>query len=243
LQFARRARSIQQETFESLPAGHTFVVEERRVTSSASVLERSPDADTREPLSHASERTRSAPTERAQIEALIAKEYVGLRLLLTRRTGDPHVAAELLNDAICTTWEKWQANQIAHPEQIAGYVFQVAMNHWRNHRRSIAERPEKRADAKVLEALPQSEPGADEGIETHIAARVKELIRSMSSYRDRAVLVRFYLDEQDRDVICREMQMTPSQFAKVLHRARGRLRRLLEESGLKGSDLFCLALI
>ncbi len=223
------------------------VVEDQRVTSSASVLERAPDTEAHDAPSPAAlsppltavPRTQS---ERAQVEALIAKEYVGLRLLLTRRTGDPHVAAELLNDAICTTWGKWQANQIAHPEQIAGYVFQVAMNHWRNHRRSIAERPEKRADAKVLEALPQSEP-ADEAIECHIAARVKEIIRSMSSYRDRAVLVRFYLDEQDRDTICQEMQMTPAQFAKVLHRARGRLRRLVEESGLKGSDLFCLALI
>src|ERR1051325_11110150 len=65
---------------------------------------------------------RSVPGERAQIEALIAKEYVGLRLLLTRRIGDPNMAADILNDAICTTWEKWQAGRIEHAEQIAGYV-------------------------------------------------------------------------------------------------------------------------
>jgi RNA polymerase sigma-70 factor, ECF subfamily len=225
------------------------VVEDRLVTSGASVLERSPEAGPREtsnaaPLASASPQPaavpRAGPADRAQIEALVAEEYVGLRLLLTRRTGDAQVAADLLNDAICTTWEKWQAGQIAQPEQIAGYVFQVAINHWRNRRRSIAERPEKRADARVLEALPLSEPSQDEGVENHIAARVKDLIRSMGSYRDRAVLVRFYLDEEDRETICRELDMTPAQFAKVIHRARGRLRKLLESSGLKRSDFFSL---
>jgi RNA polymerase sigma-70 factor, ECF subfamily len=205
--------------------------------SGASALERTPAADA--PAADAAERA-SRAKERAKIEALIAREYVGLRLLLTRRTGDAHVAAEMLNDAICTAWEKWQAGQVERPEQIAGYVFQVAINHWRNRRRAIAERPEKRMDARVLEALPSSEPAQDAGIENHIAAKVKALIQGMSSYRDRAVLVRFYLDEQDRDTICRDLDMTPRQFAKVLHRARNRLRQLVESSGLKGSDLFCL---
>ena len=128
-------------------------------------------------------------------------------------------------------------------QQIAGYVFQVALNHWRNRRRAISERPDKRSDEKVLEALPSSEPLPDDGVENHIAARVKELIRSLSSYRDRAVLVRFYLDEQDRDTICEEMDMTPAQFAKVLHRARGRLRKLCESNGMQRGDLFSLAFL
>jgi RNA polymerase sigma-70 factor, ECF subfamily len=225
------------------------VVEDRLVTSSASVLEAAPgtDANARPPRTaspstvpaHAAAQRPGAP-DKSQIAALISREYVGLRLLITRRTGDAQAAAELLNDAVCTTWEKWDAGRIEHPEQIAGYVFQVAMNHWRNRRRTIAERPEKRTDARALEALPSSEPLQDEGIESHIAVRVKEFLRGMGSQRDRAVLVRFYLDEQDRESICRDLNMSPAQFAKILHRARGRLRRLLESSGLKGSDLFCL---
>src|SRR5689334_8167001 len=72
------------------------------------------------------------PTSRAMsqsdIAELISKDYVGLRLLITRRTGDPQVAADLLNDAVCLAWEKWQAGQIQRPELIAGFVFKVAIN-------------------------------------------------------------------------------------------------------------------
>jgi RNA polymerase sigma-70 factor (ECF subfamily) len=67
---------------------------------------------------------------------------------------------------------------------------------------------------------------------------VVKIIRSMPSERDRRILVRFYLDEEDKDVICRELKLTPAQFASVLHRARLRLKDLLESHGINRSDLF-----
>lgn len=69
--------------------------------------------------------------------------------------------------------------------------------------------------------------------ETRLALKVRELISDMSSRRDRLLLVRFYLDEEDKDSICRDLQMKPDQFDKVLHRARTRLRKLLEAEGLQ----------
>src|SRR5882724_1672644 len=180
------------------------------------------------------------PLSQADVAALIEQNYVGLRLLVARRCRDPQVAADLLNDAVCTTWAKWQAGKIERPEQIAGYVLQVTMNLLRNHRRAIAERPEKRADAAKLQDLPsEGEPG-DETIEREIAVQVKNVIRGMSSQRDRAILVRFYLDEEDKETICRDLGLSPLQFDKILHRARGRLRKLLESGGLGRSDLLCL---
>ncbi|HMN46278.1 MAG TPA: sigma-70 family RNA polymerase sigma factor [Povalibacter sp.] len=185
------------------------------------------------------ERTRGAATsvDRRDIEALIGRDYVGLRALIFRRTGDPQVAADLLNDAICTALEKYRDGQIDRPEEICGYVFQVAMNHLRNHRRSIAERPERRADARVFETLvDEDDDGFDD--DSRILDQVIRIIRSLPSERDRRILMRFYLDEEDRDVICRELGLTPAQFASVLHRARQRLKDLLETHGLTRADLF-----
>ena len=184
--------------------------------------------------------SRGAPLSQAAVTALIEQNYVGLRLLVARRCRDPHVAADLLNEAVITTWAKWQAGKIERPEQIAGYVLQVTMNLLRNHRRAIAERPEKRADATKLQELAvEGEPG-DETIEREIAVQVKRVIRDMSSPRDRAILVRFYLDEEEKETICRDMGLSPLQFDKILHRARGRLRKLLESGGLGRKDLLCV---
>lgn len=179
--------------------------------------------------------------QRADIEALIGREYVGLRTLIFRRTGDPQVAADLLNDAICTTWEKYRGGQINRPDQICGYVFQVAMNLLRNHRRSVADRLDRRADGKVFETLAADAEDEFE-LDDRVTDQVVKIIRSMPSDRDRRILVRFYLDEEDKDVICREMKLTAAQFASVLHRARQRLKDLLESHGIRRSDLFSLGL-
>jgi RNA polymerase sigma-70 factor, ECF subfamily len=182
-----------------------------------------------------------SPLSQLEVGALIERNYVGLRLLVSRRCRDPHVAADLLNEAVLTTWSKWQAGKIERPEQIAGYVLQVTMNLLRNHRRAIGERPEKRADAAKLQDLPSDTQPADETIEREIAIQVKNVIRGMASQRDRAILVRFYLDEEDKEAICRDLGLSPLQFDKILHRARGRLRKLLEAGGLGRSDMLCLA--
>ncbi|HVO44985.1 MAG TPA: sigma-70 family RNA polymerase sigma factor [Steroidobacteraceae bacterium] len=185
----------------------------------------------------------STPLTQSDVAALIERNYVGLRLLVTRRCRDAQIAADLLNEAVCTTWEKWQTGKIGRPEQIAGYVLQVTMNLLRNHRRAIGERPERRADPAAIQDLPGDAEPSDETIELQIAARVKQVIREMSSARDRTILVRFYLDEEPKDAICRDLHLTALQFDKILHRARGRLRKLLESSGMAHGDLLSLALL
>jgi RNA polymerase sigma-70 factor (ECF subfamily) len=181
------------------------------------------------------------PHSQADVGALIAKHYVGLRLLITRRTGDQQVAADLLNDAVCTTWEKLRAGQIRRPDQIAGYVFQVAMNLLRNHRRVVAERPGRRASLDQLDELKGS--AAPEQLEDRLAGRLKGMIQGLDSLRDRMILVRFYLDEEDKDSICRDMRLTSLQFDKVLHRARRRMRELLQAQGLSSTDFLLLSLL
>lgn len=199
---------------------------------------------TRDPGAQAGEVRRHGSTpaiSRSELEALIAREYAGLRLLLCRRIRDPELAADILNDAICTSWEKWQAGEIENPELIAGYVFRVAMNLMRNQRRSVGDQPERRAAPQQLDHL-SSEPGPDP-VEQGITRKVLQIVREMTPLRDRMVIVRFYLEEEDRESICRDLGLTLDQFNKVLHRARRRLRELAEARGIRRNDLFSMLLV
>ncbi len=179
----------------------------------------------------------------SSIETLIARHYVGLRLLIAQRAGDPNVAADILNEAACRTWEKWQAGRIERPELIAGYIFQVAMNLLRNHRRAVASRLQRRINTGDLAALHAPIEEDDRTAENQLAVRVRKLISSMSTERDQVILTRFYLDEEGKESICRELGLEPLQFDKVLHRARGRLRHLLESQGLRRPDIFSVLIL
>jgi RNA polymerase sigma-70 factor, ECF subfamily len=195
------------------------------------------------PDAHVAEPAEQSPRmDRAAVASLIAKHYTGLRLLIQRRTGDAEIAADILNQAACTAWEKWQSGQVRRPEEIGGYIFQVAMNLLRNRRRKVVERADRHVDSEVLGHLPADADGADCWLEKKIAARVKRVLQELPSPRDREILVRFYLQEEEKDAICRDLALEADQFDKVLHRARGRLRDLLESHGLRKSDLFMLCL-
>jgi len=186
---------------------------------------------------------RGVQLDQKAVEKLIVANYPGLRTLLGQKAGDPQVGADLLNDAICTTWEKWQAGKIERAEQIAGYVFQVAMNLLRNHRRAAGERADLRAPAAALEALEATSDSATDVGTSEIAKAVRKLLEEIESPRDRMLLKRFYLDEEDKASICEELGLSLLQFDKVLHRARKRLRQVFNAQGLSPRDFYLLLLL
>ena len=59
----------------------------------------------------------------------------------------------------------------------------------------------------------------------------------MLAPRDRDVLDRFYLRDQDKARICKELGLTPANFDRVISRARIRLRELLAKLHIDPMDL------
>src|SRR5215831_515066 len=83
---------------------------------------------------------------RESVERLLVTEYPGLLALLRRKARDPQLAADLLNESLVVTLNNFDSGRISDPSHIGGYVFQVAMNLLRNHRRNFAENIHKRAE-------------------------------------------------------------------------------------------------
>ena len=172
--------------------------------------------------------------------ASVYRDFPGLRALILRRVRDPEVAADILQDAAVTTLEKLRRGEIAHPENLGGYLYRVALNHLRNHRRKDRSAV---SSADALDELPASDDAADwenvRGRQWATAAR--RMLEEMPVARDREVLVRFYLDDEDRETICRELQLSEEHFNRVIFRARNRFRELIEHRGFRKADLLAIA--
>src|SRR5215470_2214468 len=89
--------------------------------------------------------------------AEVYRDFPGLRALILRRVHDPEVAADILQDAAVTTLEKLRSGEIAHPENVGGYLYRVALNHLRNHRRKDRS---TLSNAAALDEVPASENDA-----------------------------------------------------------------------------------
>ncbi len=63
------------------------------------------------------------------------------------------------------------------------------------------------------------------------SAIIRQVIQELPSERDRQVLRRFYLEEDDKDAICADLNLTSLHFNRVLHRARERFRELYKKAG------------
>ena len=166
----------------------------------------------------------------------VYRDYPGLRALILRRVRDPEVAADILQDAAVTTLEKLRKGEIAHPENLGGYLYRVAINHLRNHRRkdrTAVSSPE------LLEELRDSieDPDWERVGRPQWAAAARRMLEEMPAARDRELLVRFYLNDEEKDTICRELSLSQEHFNRVIFRARSRFRELVELRGFGRRDL------
>jgi RNA polymerase sigma-70 factor, ECF subfamily len=172
----------------------------------------------------------------------VYRDYPGLRALILRRVRDPEVAADILQDAAVTTLEKLRKGEIAHPEKLGGYLYRVALNHLRNHRRkdrTALSSPEGLGDLRDAEDDPDWERvGRPEW-----AAAARRVLEELPAERDRDVLVRFYLQDEAKEQICRELHLSQENFNRVIFRARNRFRELLEQRGFWKADLLSIAAI
>lgn len=204
------------------------------VTASVSVVEA---ARTAPPPGGAEVSGRVATAHESLVE-----RYPGLVSLLQRRVGDRQLALDLLQDAIVTTLTKLDGGAGVPSDVVAGYVFRTAMNHLRNHRR--AERLLAPVDVDAaLSGTAIDEPTAIDEIQAESNRElVRRVLRELPNERDREVLVRFYLDEHEKDEICADLGITSVHFNAVVSRARERLRRGLEKIGFARWDLLALPL-
>src|SRR5438874_300428 len=174
--------------------------------------------------------------------AAVYRDYPGLRALILRRVGDAEVAADILQDAAVTTLEKLRSGEIAHPENLGGYLYRVALNHLRNHRRKDRTAV---SSGDGLEELPDTEddPEWERVGRPQWAAAARRMLDEMPAERDRDLLVRFYLNDEAKEEICRELRLSEQHFNRVIFRARNRFRELLEQRGFWKADLLTLVAI
>lgn len=172
----------------------------------------------------------------------VYRDYPGLRALIMRRVRDPQLAADILQDAAVTTLEKLRAGKIAQPNAIGGYLYRVALNHLRNHRRK--DRTSLSSSAE-LESLPERDDDPDYASldRTRWARAARLLLQQMPTARDRDLLVRFYLNDESKEDICASLDLTDEHFNRVLFRARNRFRELLERRGYLKLDLLSFFIV
>jgi RNA polymerase sigma-70 factor (ECF subfamily) len=173
---------------------------------------------------------------------LCARFGPGVRLILARRLQNFAQAEELAQDALIVVLKRLRTNPLQDPSRLAAFVAQTARN------LAMAERRKERrrrtdTGAEGLDEMPDVEHDHALAMEGNSsAAAVRAMLKELKSTRDRLLLVRYYLYDEDKASICRDLGLSESTFNLVLFRARNRFLELLQKRGLGKSELFSWAL-
>lgn len=162
--------------------------------------------------------------------SLVERYSDGLRYLLLRRVRDDERARDLLQDTLHIAINKLRDVGLDNPERLAGYLRGIAIRVALNAGRRQQREPYS-MEVEAVEQIPDREPRQfDHVAQEQTKAAVHKLLRSMPVKRDREILTRFYVRDQDKDEICSALGLDSLHFNRVLFRAKKRFRKLLENT-------------
>jgi len=148
---------------------------------------------------------------------LIRQFEPGLRVLLRRRTGgDVGLLQDLVQETLLVVIQRLRGEGIDDPGKIAAFAAQTARNLAIASLRK-AERQRTDVDSEATERNADPSRGvATLAEDLEAALAVRALLRELPQTRDRLMLKRFYLDDHDKEIICRDMQLSEAAFNQAL---------------------------
>jgi RNA polymerase sigma-70 factor (ECF subfamily) len=164
---------------------------------------------------------------RAAEEALVARYGPPLHFMLKQRTRDSELALDIRQDALRIVIEKLRAGSLEQPERLGGYLRGIALKLCGAHKRKESRRATT-TDSDAIEAIADSRTDPVQHLsDEQLKRSVRELLAELSTPRDRDILTRVYLLEEDKETVCTALGVDSLHFNRVLFRAKQRFRELL----------------
>jgi RNA polymerase sigma-70 factor, ECF subfamily len=178
--------------------------------------------------------------EDAGLEFLYRQFSRGIRYYLCRHLG-PEELDDRVHDTFLVVVQAIKKGDLREPERLMGFVRTIV-------RRQVAayidQAVQTRRDQADIECGVTVVDVKGDPEQQAIARQKKQLMKSVLdslSKRDRDILVRFYLNEEPQEQICREMALTETQFRLLKSRAKARFGEIGKKK-LTASGIFSVFL-
>ena len=162
--------------------------------------------------------------DRSAEEELVRRYQRGFVYLLQRRTRDPQLALDLAQDTFRIAIEKLRRGPIEQVDRVGAYLRGTALNLATAHGRKDARRGTT-ANSDAVDAAADQTAGPFDNVSSEQVQRlVRKLLDELPVQRDREILIRTYLEDQDKSSICEALGVDSAHYNRVLFRAKQRFR-------------------
>lgn len=171
---------------------------------------------------------RIAAGEASAEEELVRRYSRGLLYLLRRLGASPELADDLHQETFRVVLERLRRKELDDPAGLAGFLRGTARNLLTAERRKTARRKTDADDEELAQTVHPAPSQLSSVLHDEEAEIVRTLISELPTDRDRQLLLRFYVAEEEKESICAALSLDSLHFNRVLFRARQRFKELLE---------------
>ena len=156
---------------------------------------------------------------------MVERYHQGMLYMLRHRTKNPTLAEDIAQETWRIVIEKARNGDLKDPSKLAAYIVQTAKNQLLMFYRGKYFRVEEADENSNEPANPAEEP---ENVleQMNTAKVVRVLLTELKSERDRDLILRYYLKDEDKETLCADFGLSELHFNRVLHRARQRFKQL-----------------
>jgi RNA polymerase sigma-70 factor (ECF subfamily) len=145
----------------------------------------------------------------------------GIRFYLCRQLG-PRELDDKVHDTFVVVVQAIRRGELREPSRLMGFVRTIVRRQVAAHIDKVVRTRRDQIDLDSTVRLVDPERNPEEKAMFSQRAELINRVLGKLSDRDREILTRFYLMEQDQDQICSEMALTETQFRLLKSRAKAR---------------------
>ncbi len=161
-------------------------------------------------------------------EELIRAYGRGVYYVLRRESRAQDVVDDLYQETFRIAIEKIRKGDLRDPSKAGAFLSSMArfvvIDHFRKESRHEA------SDIDEMDVALPEKSQLHTLIKQEHASLVRQTIGELRNERDRAILFRFFIAQEDKGVICRDLDLSALHFNRVLHRAKQRYKALFLEA-------------
>lgn len=164
-----------------------------------------------------------------QAETTFVRRHQRAVALVLQARVQPDRVHDLTQETFIVVIGRMRDNGINDPNRIGGFLRQTAINLANSDRRKYL-RQRTDTDNDSIEVVVDEALGPADSVELdQLVSTINGLMDELPMRRDRELLQRYLVNEEDKFALCREYGLTSEHFDRVLHRARVRLKELLDK--------------
>lgn len=164
---------------------------------------------------------KSAETE------LFRKFWRPVYFILTQRSKDPELAADIAQDAIIVTINKARQGEISRPEALPAFIHHTANNLLIASYRKQSRHKTDPLDHEMSQVFSQERPFEQQINQQQVRKLIQQILDELPNLRDKEILQRHFSYGHSKSEVCDALSLTPAHFDRVIYRAKSRLKQIL----------------